>query len=382
MRICMVCPSYPPQDITCGVGDYTRCLVEELVQQGEEVLLVASDGYRGHPSGATRVVAKEASWTFGTAWRLSATLGCSSADLLHVQYTPDLYGPGLGFKLFPLLARFRRNGQPIVVTMHSLVGGSLRTKVAALLLLATAHHTVSANEEVSALLRRYRPIPRSRWTEIPIGANIAVTDVRDTPDRDAERAALGLPQHATLLAHFGLVYPGKGIETLIQALPAVLRAVPDVRLVMIGDTRTPEQDYQNRLQALAARLNVSAAVLWAGRRTNEDVSRILRISDLYVVPYDGGASIRRGSLMAGLAHGLPIVSTYSAVPSAYLRDGVNVSLVAPRDPGLLGARVIALLNSRQETARVAGGALDLAKEFSWSRIARDTKGLYDRVVRQ
>ena len=43
----MVCPSYPPQEITCGVGDYTRCLAEALAARGEAVTVVASAAWRG-----------------------------------------------------------------------------------------------------------------------------------------------------------------------------------------------------------------------------------------------------------------------------------------------------------------------------------------------
>src|SRR2546430_1611919 len=47
MRIVMVCPSYPPRELTCGVGDYTRCLAEELARGGDDVTVVTSTGYAG-----------------------------------------------------------------------------------------------------------------------------------------------------------------------------------------------------------------------------------------------------------------------------------------------------------------------------------------------
>src|SRR5439155_1400567 len=106
--------------------------------------------------------------------------------------------------------------------------------------------------------------------------------------------------------------------------------------------------------------HVAAAVTWTGRRTDEDVSRILAAADVFVAPFDGGASIRRGSLMAGLAHGLPVVSTSPAAPSAYLRDADNVALVPPRDAAALAARLAALLASSAERARLAQGARKLA----------------------
>src|SRR5207245_11160530 len=83
VRVLIACPSYPPQDVTCGVGDYTRCLAEELVRQGEQVTVVASAAWRGPARGGVAVLPildDPAPW-----WRVVA------ADVVNLQYTPDLY---------------------------------------------------------------------------------------------------------------------------------------------------------------------------------------------------------------------------------------------------------------------------------------------------
>ena len=382
MRICMVCPSYPPQDVTCGVGDYTQCLTEELARQGEEVLVVTSDRYHGKANSSIPVLSTVQSWTLGTAWWLTGSRADPSVDLIHLQYTPDLYGSGLGFKLFPLLARLRVKKLPIIMTFHTLTDSSLQTKIEALFLLATAHHIISANEEVSAMLRRHLPVLSGRWTEIPIGTNIQAAPTSEILDRRTVRMQFGLAADALLLTHFGLVYPGKGLETIIAALPKILSHQPRTRMVIIGDTRPENQEYRRTLTALADRLGVASTVIWAGRRLPEEVSHLLRVSDLFVVPYDDGASIRRGSLMAGLAHGLPVVSTHSVLPSSYLRDGVNVALVPPKNADALAAKITSLLAAPEEAASLAKAAVALAEQFSWSLIARETRALYARILRR
>src|SRR6267142_2076925 len=181
-------------------------------------------------------------------------------------------------------------------------------------------------------------------TEIPIGSNIATAPAGD---RLVTRAALGVPARAPLLAPFGIVYQGKGLETLLEALAILKSAQPQARLVVVGDTREPERAYRADLEALAVRLGVARAVTWTGRRPAGDVSRILGAADVFVAPFDEGASLRRGSLMAGLAHGLPVVSTATAVASPYLRDGDNIALVPPRDAAALAARLAASLRRDQ-----------------------------------
>ena len=112
------------------------------------------------------------------------------------------------------------------------------------------------------------------------------------------------------------------------------------------------------------------------------MSHILNAADIFVVPYDDVVSIRRGSLMAGLAHGRPVVSTISTLPSAYLRDGDNIALVPPKDAAALAARIASLLAKPEEAACLGKAALAVAERFSWSSIAQETRNLYAQVLRR
>ena len=380
MRICMICPSYPPQDVTCGVGDYTRCLAEELVRQGEQVVVVTSTGYRGDTNGAVPVLPVMSKWSAVEGWKLLRSQRRQSSDVIHLQYTPDLYGRRSSFALTPTMSRFLPRRAPVVVTFHTLIGGDLWSRVMAPWLLLTGDRSISANEEVSDLIHRHLPILESRVTEIGIGSNIRVGAASRDAVRRSERARLGLPDHAPVLAHFGLVYPGKGLETVLLALPAILREHPLARLVVVGDTRPEDRPYRDGLQRLAREKEVAHAVVWTGRASGEAVSSLLGAADLFVVPYDAGGTIRRGSLMAGLVHGLPVVTTASPVPSSPLRDGANVVLVPPGDADALAKRVCALLASDDERARLRAGAMALAEQFSWPAIAQRTRALYGQVL--
>jgi glycosyltransferase involved in cell wall biosynthesis len=362
MRVLIACPSYPPQEMTCGVGDYTRCLAEELVCLGEQVTVVASAAWRGPERGGVGVLPildARAPW-----WRVIP------ADVVNLQYAPDLYrdrARGLRVTL----------SMPTVVTFHTLTDATLRSRGVALWLLSSARHAVAANEEVSAMARRRLPWIARRLTEVPIGSNIAIAP---SGDPAATRASIGAPPRAPLLVHFGLVYPGKGLETLLEALAIVRATHADAHLVVTGDTRETDRAYRSDLEALAVELGVARAVTWTGRRDEDEVSRILALADVFVAPFEGGASLRRGSLLAGLAHGLPVVSTSSAVASAYLRDGDNIALVAPRDAAALAARICVLLDSPAQRARLAHGARKLASRLAWPAIAEEMRGVYRRVL--
>ena len=371
MRVMMVCPSYPPQAVTCGVGDYTRCLATELVRQGEAVTVITSREWRGRPSSSEPTVLPVLddvpAW-----WRVMP------ADVVHVQYAPDLYRRRGRVTLLPVRAR-AGGAPPVVVTFHTLLDGTPVGGMRAIWLLAAAHAAISANEEVTGMVRRRLPAwLAGRLTEIPIGSNIAPAPA---DDRAAVLARLSLPADALLVAHFGLVYPGKGLETLLEALMQVRRRHPRAHLVIVGDVREEDRAYRAGLEARVQRLGLRAAVVWTGRMADADASRVLSAADLFVAPFDAGASIRRGSLMAGIAHGRPVVSTLPARPSAWLRDGEALALVVPRDAPALAERMIALLDAPAERARLGAAARALAGRFAWAGIAARTREIYARVGR-
>jgi glycosyltransferase involved in cell wall biosynthesis len=382
MRILMVCPSYPPQDVTCGVGDYTRCLAEELASQGEDVVAVTSDRYRGSTEGHVRIVPTFRRWSWDAAMRLVKLSTSPHADVIHFQYTPELYGRGIGMVLAPLLLRMQARQTAVVVTFHTLIGGGFRSKLVAPYLLATAHHSISANEEVTALIRRHLPRLARRMTEIPIGANIPTVAAAFSNRKEENRRVLGMPNASPLLVYFGLVYPGKGLETLFEALRHVLSAYSHATLMIIGNVRPQDQAYRAHLEQLSRDLGVDASIRWMEYQPADAVARLLQAADLFVVPYDQGVSIRRSSLMAGLAQGLPVVSTHPAVPSAYLRDGDNISLVPSRNSHALAERIVSLLTQPDDAIRMGKAAAALAERFTWPVIARETRDLYARLLRR
>jgi glycosyltransferase involved in cell wall biosynthesis len=129
--------------------------------------------------------------------------------------------------------------------------------------------------------------------------------------------------------------------------------------------------------------------LWTGFSSAAEVSAHLLAADIGVLPYRDGASFRRGSFMALLAHGLPIVSTVpagsgdarsldSGVPR--LQDGENVRLVPPDDPAALAQAIADLAASPEVRQRLAAGARALAATFAWEGIAKRHLEVYQKLL--
>ena len=378
MRVCMICPTFPPNAVPCGVGDYTYNLSGYLAALGVSVTVVASTTHHPEPETAVKVIPFAAQWDLRTVYSLVGKLCREEFDLVNMQYTPELFGRLPWIKWLPAAMAVRR-GPPVIVTVHTLVGGYPSAKVLAPLLVGTSQRIICPNEEVSYLISRYLPFARKRIREIPIGSNIPGPSADPEGTRRTVRAEFGLGVDSVLLSHFGFAYSGKGIETLLAAADRLHAAGIKFMLLMIGGAWPGADAYYQGLQSRCQGTGVVKNVVWLGHCERARVATLLEASDLYVVPYDDGISTRRGTLLAGLVHSLPIVSTYPSRPSSRFRDGENVVLVPPRDPIALTRALGMLIASPDLRQKIRSGARALAAEFSWTHIAADTVAVYREV---
>lgn len=382
MKIGIICPTYPPSERPDGIGDYTRILADALARRENEVTVWTR---LSHPAeeegGRVRIVRFCDRWGAPALPRAVRLARREALDVLDIQYAPDLYPRG-GACLASLPLWMRLAGSPTVsaASFHTLGGGSWASRAKGWLLLRWSRGVISTNEEVTYLLGKHLPGALSKAREIPIGSNIPPAPGPRETVRARVRARWGIPEKTPLLAHFGQFYPGKGVETLLEAAALLLREGQPFRLLMIGGAKLEAEGYWRGLQERAERLGLKGSLIWTGARPEREVAELLAASDLYVVPYDAGASARRGSLMAGLAAGLAVVSTTPRIPSAYFRDGENMVLVPPRDAPRLAGALRGLLADEGRRLRLALAALGLAGRFAWDGIAEQTEAFFRELV--
>jgi glycosyltransferase involved in cell wall biosynthesis len=147
-----------------------------------------------------------------------------------------------------------------------------------------------------------------------------------------------------------------------------------------GDSDPTNTAYLERVKALSVELDLSHLVLWTGYAPAEQVSASFRAADICILPYRDGVSYRRGSFMAALAHGLPIISTQPRVPHPALSDRENILLVPPDDCTAVVDAVEKLMTAPALRAQLARGALELSRSFTWERIAAQTAQVYSGLV--
>lgn len=166
--------------------------------------------------------------------------------------------------------------------------------------------------------------------------------------------------------------PGKGIETLIDALPCVLERSPAVRVVIAGggSERDP-------LRERAGRLGVTGALRMIGE-TN-DVYGVLAAADLFVAP--SWAESFPYSVLEAMALGLPIVATDVGGVGEAIEDEVTGLLVPARNSKALGAAVSDLLDDRARAVRLGQAAAKrLQERFTLRQMIERTLAVYDELL--
>lgn len=379
LRILFVSGEYPPMQ--GGVADYTRALSRALVGLGHEVGVLASVGASQAPDEPSiTVFPLIAQWE----WRLWASLDRLierwQADVVHIQYQTAAFGMHPAINLWPKWTN--QTKALTVVTFHDLLVPYLFPKAHWLGLRQGMNHilargvdlAITTNPEDSANLRGRRP----GLAEIPIGSNIPCAPPPDF-DRPGWRARLGLPPRAAALCYFGFLNASKGGEMLIDVLAGLAGRGIDAHLLMIGG-RVGASDptnaaYLQQVEARIAAAGLAGRVHWTGHVSAAEVSAAFLASDLCLLPYQDGVSYRRGSFMAALAHGLPILTTPPAVPYPDLIDGETLLLLPP-DPAAwvqAAARVLAEVELKQ---KLGENARRLSERFTWPAIAATTLTAY------
>lgn len=359
-EIHLVTGEYPPQP--GGVADYTWLVAAGLAEAGEEVHVWCppADGPAPEAPGVT-VHRELGTFAPGDLARAGRMLDRFPAPRrLVVQWVPHAYGyRSLNVGFCHWLRSRASAGDRVDFMVHEPSLGfarSVRHNAAALVhrwmtivLLRAARRVWVAAPEWE---RRWRPYTLGRrvpFAWLPIPANVPVQD--DAAATAALRARFA-PAGGALLGHFGTY--GRDIAGLLTA--ALPRILADERRGVLLMGRGGEA-YREEL--LGAHPGLEGRVHATGGLPPERLSLHLGACDLLLQLYPAGVNTRRGSMMAGLSHALPIVANDGGDTEDLWRASGAVGLVPVGDVEALVGRVDALLGDPEERRRLGAAAGEL-----------------------
>lgn len=407
-RVALLTGEYPP--MRGGVADFTAQIARMLQTLGAKPAVITSmranldSGSRGSSTETDKVAVypEIRRWRLATLPMLAATIEATGAEVLNIQYQTGAFELNPVVNLLPLYMRMRLPGLKVVTTFHDLREPYILPKIGPLrqlavwLLALTSHGVILTNhEDLSALTKwsgeddirvRYGGPPAF---PIPIGCNIPLGD-RATFNRAAWRQRMGIGQADFLFGYFGYLNASKGIDDLVSAFGRMLSDGGRPKLAMIGgstsDSGRGERGYARDVRARLSDSPFRSNVVWSGYTSAEEVSANLFAIDACVLPFKAGASLRHGTLIAAIAHDLPVVTTApsssgeASVAYPRLVDRENVLMVPAGSPEHLSSAMSEVAASPELRRRLSKGVASIAEEFRWDSIGMKTLRAFQRVL--
>jgi glycosyltransferase involved in cell wall biosynthesis len=195
-------------------------------------------------------------------------------------------------------------------------------------------------------------------------------------DSLAIRSMIGVTNESVLLGTIANLFPRKGYEVMLRALPAIVRAVPTVHYVMVG---SDDHDYADRLKGLAQELKIADRVHIVGFQ--DPVQPFLASLDLYVHP-----ALMEGfgiAVVEAMAMGKAVVATTTGGLPEVVAQGETGLLVPPGDTESLAATVVSLLLDGVRREQMGcNGKLRAQERFSLDAAVRHMEQFYGEVLKQ
>jgi len=291
----------------------------------------------------------------------------SNADIVNVQHEFGLYGTWTDGvyddHLRPFLEALNK---PVITTLHTVPPDptpSIREAIRSAVRLSAAT-VVMADAAASIFAAAYG------IAEMPVVIPHGMPAIQPH-GRVRMKEKLGVPGR-TIISTFGLVDPRKGIEFMIEAMPAIVAGRPAALYLVAGQThpelrRRDGEIYRNQLVATVKRLGLENNVSFIDEyMAQRDIIELLLASDVYVTPYLDPRQITSGTLAYALGAGKAIVSTPYLHATEALRDNRGI-LVPFRDSAGLAVAVNSLLEHPDRKQALERAAFEYASDMSWPR---------------
>jgi len=396
VRIALICREYPPGTIGGGIGTYAATLAPALVRAGHSVIVLTrsaggsdtiatEDGVEVHrmpvaPAGALGRLVRRRRVTFLDAYRYSQTVAARLSEIMDARDIDIVESAEHGAEGFGLM----RDGLrvPHVVRFHAplfVVNQAVGHR------LSMPGRIVHWMERTTARRAALNTCPsRALATIVAARFGILAERIRLVPnpvDHELFRPAGAQPPRAPTVLYVGKVAPLKGARILAEAVPHLVRCVPEVRVVLIGSDHPSEQGHSTRAEMLAhlRRTGVASNVTFLPPMDRAALVQAYQSADVYVMPtlWDNFPN----TCLEAMACGVPVVASAVGGLPEIINDGVDGRLVPPRDPERLAAEVVGLLqHPRRRVAMGQAARRRIETAFTPERVARETTAAYEEAV--
>ncbi|MCP4608621.1 MAG: glycosyltransferase family 4 protein [Planctomycetes bacterium] len=187
--------------------------------------------------------------------------------------------------------------------------------------------------------------------------------------RERMRTKLTIEGRERIIVFVGNLRPVKGVEYLIRAMAIVNAKEQHIKLLLVGDG-----EERRDLENLVKQMDIGEVVTFVGKVPNEEVSKYLIASDVFVLP---SLSESFGIVnLEAMACGLPIVASGVGGLPDIIKSGENGFLVEPRNPEQIAEKILLLLGDDVLRKKISKVNREHSKSYSWETVVQKLENIY------
>ena len=395
-KVCFISPEYWP--LSGGTGAYVYYLSNELLKNGYKICVVTGSNQaldiQVNPQlnvfflkiPKTPIV--KSFLLAGSSYRkLNSVRDSVNVDITHAQ-----------LPLTPNFAVPPNFGKALVCTVHStwkgeaeairgepysrlnanekfLVSFNWFLRIFEEKMLARAKKIIAVSHFTKWELTNYYKIPESKIRVIHNGVD--VNKFKLAADKRKVKAELGFNPDDLAIVSVGRLYARKGLFTLIESMPAVIKRFGNAKFIISGKGQSDEM---HKLIAHAEKLGVKNNIIFTGYYPDKKLPKLYQAADVFA--FSTFYEHHPFAVLEALSTGLPVVTTTVGGIPETIENGKNGFLVEPFNPNKFADRILYLLEHPAEAKEMGVLARKTVLErFDWRIVVKDAMKVYDEALR-
>ena len=377
MHVCFLCNEYPPAQHG-GIGSFTRTLGRCLAQRGCQITVL---GF--YPVAALRQEEDEgvnirrlpqARLPRASFWIHGLRLRRELRRLAAAGPLDILDGPENAFAALPPTAPGCK-----IIRMHGghhFFSTTLNRRPA--LWRGWLERRSFAHADHLAAVSRF--VAETTRSLLHLGS-VPIEILHNPVDTERFRPMPQAPAAPGLIGFAGTLCEKKGIRQLVQAMPEIVAAVPQARLIVCGRDSVDPGTGRSFRQTIQAAITPQTAgrITFTGHVENARLP--LELAAAQALVYPSHIEAMPVAWLEGMAMGKPVVAGNSGPGPELIQDGVNGLLCNPHDPRSIAASVIRLLQDPLLAERLGAAARQrVLQDFSADRLVQKNRDFYHRCL--
>ena len=393
--VCFVSPEYWP--LSGGTGAYVYYLSNELIKNGYKIYVVTGSDQTLDVKVNEQLkvfflkipkapVVKSFMLAASSYRKLNSVRGTVNVDITHAN-----------LPLTPNFAVPPNFGKTLVCTVHSTWKGEAQAirgepysrlnanekfmvsfnwflRIFEEKMLEQAKKIIAVSHFTKRELLEYYKVPEEKIRVIHNGVD--TSKFQPAKDKRKIKEELGFNPNDLAIVSVGRLYARKGLFTLIESMPAVIKRFKNAKFIISGKGQSDEM---HKLIVYAEKIGVKDNIIFTGYYPDKKLPKLYQAADVFA--FSTFYEHHPFAVLEALSTGLPVVTTNVGGIPETIESGKNGFLVEPFNPAQFADRILYLLEHPAEAKEMGLAARKtILEQYDWRIVVRDAMRAYDEVL--